>query len=294
MYFNKILVPIDFSENSNVAVNYATELALNFHADLTLYHAIVMFQYDFSDEKKVDQYESILKNHAQEVRNNLSKSGKDISDLGITVDTVVERNISAADAILNFLDKNDFDLVVMGTRGKTGLKHLLQGSVAEKIVRLAPIPTLTVHDQYKAFKLEHLLVPIDFSEASTRALKHAYELQQKLKTVKITCLHVVEKMVYPAYYAGGIDSIFELDSDLRERIIHNMKELAQKTGIRENIDYAVAEGIAHQEIVSFARKADIDLIAISTRGLTGFEYALIGSTAEKVVRLASVPVLTFK
>jgi nucleotide-binding universal stress UspA family protein len=293
MLFKNILVPIDFSHNSEIVIKYASELALQYRARLTLYHAIVMFQYDFNDKERVDQYEELLITHAREVKKHLRKSSNDISGLGITVDTAIERGVSVAGTLLDYIEKNSFDLVVMGTHGKTGLKHLLQGSVAEKIVRLAPVPVLTVHEKYKDFKLDHVLVPIDFSDASNRTLEKVIEMQRE-SAFKITCLHVVEKQVYPAYYAGGINSVFELDSGLKERVIHNLNKVAGKYAIEDKAEFAVLEGMPHHEIVEFARKNEVDLIAISTRGLTGFEYALIGSTTEKVVRLASVPVLTFK
>ena len=293
MQIKKILVPVDFSENSDMALSYATQFAATIKASLTLYHSIVMFQYDFNDKNRLEQYEEMLVDHSKSVKQNMKASSNGISSQGLEVHTAVDRGVSAADCILKYLDDHNFDLIIMGTHGKTGLKHLMQGSVAEKIVRLSPIPVLTVHDRYEDFSLNQVLIPIDFSESSHRSLRYTLEMQ-KIYNFNITCLHVVEKQVFPSYYAAGSNTMFDVDNELKERVLDNLRSMIEKSGGSDRIDIAVEEGMAYQAIVDYARKHKMDLIAISTRGLTGIEHVLMGSTTEKVVRLASVPVITFK
>lgn len=293
MAIKKILVPLDFSTNSEIALDYAIQFAEKFNASITLFHAIVIFQYDFNDDEKLSSYEEIIKSHSATIQDNLNDNKAGISARGIEVHTTAERGISATDIILNYIEKNDYDLVIMGTLGKTGLKHLLQGSTAEKVVRLSPSPVLTVHADYDHFALDHILVPVDFSDSSQKAIKHAVDLQNS-SNARITCLHIVERQVHPAYYAGGSNSVFKFDADMKTRVLDNLKIFAEKAGGISNIDFTILEGISYQEIVNFARQNNVDLIVIATRGLTGLEYMLMGSTTEKVVRLTNIPVITFK
>ena len=78
-----------------------------------------------------------------------------------------ERGIAPAPVILDYAEKNEIDLIVMGTHGRRGLKHLLLGSVAEEVVRLSASPVLTIHEQKEPIPftstMERILVPVDFS-----------------------------------------------------------------------------------------------------------------------------------
>lgn len=293
MLVKNILVPLDFSDNSDRALEYAVQFAKLAGAKITLLHAVVMYQYDFNDDSKIANYEEMLNSHSVTVRGNLEGSKKDISAQGLAVETVIERGVSAVDIILKHLEANVYDLLIMGTQGRTGLKHLLQGSTAEKIVRYSPVPVLTIHNTQEGFSLEHILIPIDFSESSHKAIAHAIDLQGN-SSAKITFLHVVETPVYPAYYAAGAGSVFDVDDDLKNRVIENMKKFAEDVGIENSVSFEVSEGLSHQVIVDYARSHDVDLIVIATRGLTGLEHMLMGSTTEKVVRLTNLPVITFK
>lgn len=294
MQFRKILVPVDFSEFSDKAVEYALELALKFAADITLLHAIVLFQDDVDEEQRLQEYESLIERREKKIKNQMIKNSQTVSDRGVAVDSVILRGISAADVILDYLDDHPCDLVVMGTHGRTGLKHLLQGSVAEKVVRLAPVPVLTVHRSVKKFRINRLLVPIDFSAYCKEATDFAVFFAQNFGS-EIHFLHVIEQEIHPSFYASGVDSIFEIDPGLKERVIKNMKEFLddQLPGdLRKK--FIVLEGKAHKEIVQYAKEKHMNLIVIATHGLTGLDYILLGSTTEKVVRWATCPVLTVK
>ncbi len=294
MTFQQILVPVDFSPFSDKAVEYAIELARQFSARITLLHAIVLFQDDVNEEERLQQYHQLITQRESSARKHIEGNRQSVHQQGIHVTTEIIRGISASDVILEYLHNHSHDLVVMGTHGHTGLKHLLLGSVAEKVVRFSPVPVLTVHRSTQKFQIRKILVPIDFSSYSREAADYAFLFARKFGAT-IEFIHVIEQEIHPAFYASGVDSIFEIDPSLKERVIENLQEFIEDLKIEGiSTHFLVREGKAHKEIVEYARENDVDLITIATHGLTGLDYILLGSTTEKVVRWSSCPVLTVK
>ena len=294
MNLKNILVPIDFSDFSDKALEYALQLAENFESSLTILHAIVLFQDDVGEEERVQEYENWIKRREQKIHSQMKKNLHKAKVKNIKVKSVILRGINAADAILDYLDNHPFDLIVMGTHGRTGLKHFLLGSISEKVVRLSPIPVLTIHRSLTEFKLTKILVPIDFSIPSKDAADEAIVFSSFYEAV-LEFIHVIEQDIHPSFYASGIESIFEIDKGLQKRVLENLQEfLADQLPPHIQTNYLVREGKAHREIVDYAKENEIDLIVIATQGLTGLDYALLGSTTEKVVRWATCPVLTVK
>lgn len=294
MELENILVPIDFSDFSKIALNFAVEIAERFNARLTVLHAVVLFQDDVDEEEKMQEYQQWLKAREKRIDDQMKMNTKSAGEHGIEVDSKIIRGISPGDVILDFINENNYDLIVMGTHGRTGLRHLFQGSVAEKVVRHSPAPVLTVHRSVKNYRLEKILVPIDFSVYSKKAADYGIILADNL-SAQIDFIHIIEHDIHPSFYSAGIESIFEVDKDLKQRVIQNMKEFLEDQFPEDlAVNFIVKEGIPHKEIVEYAKDSSADLIVISTHGLTGLEYILLGSTTEKVVRWANCPVLTVK
>jgi nucleotide-binding universal stress UspA family protein len=294
MKFQNILVPIDFSEFSSNVLNYAIGLAEKFHSNLILLHAVVLFEDDVNEEQRLQEYEEWVRKREKNINAHMKKNELRVNQKGISVDSVILRSISAADAILEYLNDHSCDLIIMGTHGRTGLKHIFLGSVAEKIVRLSPIPVLSVHRSVQDFRIENIIAPIDFSIYSKNAADYAISIAENFKA-QVNFIHVIEKEIHPSFYASGVESIFQIDTGLQDRVIQNMQGFLEEQ-LNSDIKprFMVKEGRAHREIVEYAKEEKADLIVISTHGLTGLEYLLLGSTTEKVVRWASCPVLTLK
>lgn len=294
MELNKILVPVDFSENSTRAVEWALLLAEYFEADITMIHVILFYQEDVGESERMETFEKLVREKEKRIQQQLNKQSREVSKRDINIQSVVLRGISPADTLMEFISEMNFDLVVMGTHGKTGIRHFVQGSVAEKIVRNAPIPVLTVHRSVEKNAINRILVPIDFSAYSTRSLEWASAIAEKYQA-KLVILHVIEREVYPSFYTPDVETSTSADQNLGELARNHLEEF-----VRELVDdslieqYVVKEGPAHKEIVDFVKENDMDLLVIATHGLTGLEYLLLGSTAEKVIRWATCPVLTVK
>ena len=140
MKLNRILVPTDFSETATLAVRQAVVLAHIYQAELTVLHARLM--YDDDSSRLPEAIERLKQEEARlsdKIRHSLTHA-----DASIPIRHEIIRGYSAPSAILGYVNQNDFDLIVIGTHGRSGIEQLLLGSVAEKVVRRAKCPVLTI------------------------------------------------------------------------------------------------------------------------------------------------------
>ena len=134
-----ILVPIDFSPDAERALEHAITLARQFQARLTLLHVIHI---PVTTEVNLSSYYVEMETSAQQ---GMMTYQKRVEDAGLVVDVIVMRGTPFRD-IVDLATNKRVDLIVMGTHGRTGLQHLLLGSVAERVVRLAPCPVLVTRE----------------------------------------------------------------------------------------------------------------------------------------------------
>jgi nucleotide-binding universal stress UspA family protein len=151
----RILVPVDFSPPSDHAVRYAAALAGQVGASVELLHAVEEFNYAFS-EVYVPNIPDMMQEMINTSSERLASMKSGMFPHGADVEFAVFVGQPAA-TIVEHAKAGRFDLIVMGTHGRTGLSHLFMGSVAERVVRLSPCPVLTVRgattaaaDQMKA------------------------------------------------------------------------------------------------------------------------------------------------
>lgn len=290
MKLRNILVPTDFSKFSDKAVEIALFLAEKYDANITLLHTVLLFQEDVNDEAAMAAYAAAVKAREAEIQKQLDRHAEHAGARGVTIESKLLRDFSAADAILGYIAENNPDLVVMGTHGYSGLKKWIYGSVAEKVVRLSPVPVLTTHYFDSPFQIRKILVPVDFSDYSQKAVAYARELAADLGAQTVF-LHAIFQELHPAYFAIGAESLEPINHEVQQRSTRRLQEFV---GDFPEASYVVTEGAAYQAIVDYARDHHIDLIVMATRGLTGLDHMLIGSTTERVVRLSEIPVLTIE
>jgi len=140
--------------------------------------------------------------------------------------------------------------------------------------------------------LEHLLVPVDFGESSQGALEMAIQLAQQLKA-RVTLVHVYE---IPSYVYGGMTyATADLFAPIEEGARIHLDGLVAKVKERvPDVRGVLRRGNAAPEILAVAEQVKPDLLVMGTHGRTGMTRMLLGSVAEKIVRLAPVPVLTVR
>ena len=291
----RILVPIDFSERSLEAVKNAIALAKRFGADLHLAH---IYEPDLPITMVVAMPLVLPPVQvAQGVRRHLKDVAKKFG-LDLRPENYHAIPGRPAAEICNLARWHAVDLIVVSTRGNTGLKHLVLGSIAERIVRYSPCPVLVVHPQKpngkataRGVTFGKILVPIDFSECSLKGLEYAKGLARKFGS-KLVLLNSVTFQYYIAsdeYARYDLPLLMEQSEKASRR---QMRELIQNTdwkGIEVHTSLQI--GHAGQQICVRAAEDDVDLIVTSTHGTTGFKHILVGSTAEYVARHAGCPVL---
>jgi nucleotide-binding universal stress UspA family protein len=290
-----VLVPIDFSERSLEPLEYARALTKQFGADLHLVH---VYEPDYPLTSVMGMPLALPPVHvAQGVRRHL----KDVAKrFGVELRPGNTHAIEGRpfEEICRLARERKIDLVIVSTRGNTGVKHLLLGSTAERIVRYSPCPVLVVHPRGRNEKpatpdltFGKILVPIDFSNCSLKGLEYAKALAKQFGS-KLVLLNSVTFQYYitsDEYARYDLPLLMEQEEKASRR---QMRDLIEKTDW-EGIQLRPSLQIGHAGQQTCARAAGhhADLIVTSTHGTTGFKHILVGSTAEYVVRHATCPVL---
>lgn len=294
MEFQQILFPTDFSEASEQGLRHALEIAKRFDARITILHVRTLFaddpnqpEYQLLDQGK---YEAHVEQQLALLREEADPSDR--------VDTVVERNLSAASCILEYIEGHDVDMVVMGTHGRSAFSRFFLGSVAEKVVRHARCPVMTVGQGKSGYRnhpnYQKILTAFDFSEISKDAVCRGRDFAAAYGA-EMEVLYVVEQVIPPP-----LDKIWQASvrGDLPDVISSARESLKKSLGpdldqVKLEVKVGDADGKAEGEIVAYARDMEFDLVIMGTHGLSGVNHALLGSTTERVVRTAPCPVLTF-
>jgi nucleotide-binding universal stress UspA family protein len=287
-----ILAATDFSDTADRAEALARSLALRFEAALHLLHVIVLHEDTHLEGEHREQFEQLVAEGDAARRKALESSGEDPAGLRIVPHLV--RGLAPDEVITETASNINSDLIIMGTHGRRGLRHLLLGSVAEKVVRTATAPVLTVRGDavINPDGISRILVPHDFSESSAAVMSSAGVWARAL-SAEITLLHVVEPIVYPEFYSVDV-----LSDDVMGRLSSRSEEALQTAaaetlkGVSATIEVEV--GKAADTITSFANPERFDLVIMGTRGLSAIENLLLGSVAESVLRRCQVPLLTMQ
>lgn len=291
LQIHNVLLPVDFSAPSLRALEFALPLIKHFGADLHLVHVFAT-DHPFSGlvgMPFVLPELEISRSIQEQLREVAQKYSIDLRPENLHV--VKGR---AFEEICRLGRDTGIDLIVIATRGNTGLKHLALGSTAERVVRYSSCPVLVTHGAKAAGgvpSFHKILAPVDFSECSMQGLVYAKAFAKHFKS-KITLLNSVH---FPYYVASDEYARYDLPRLMQHAEIFardQMRDLLKKTDWNGlEVKTSLPTGHPGQQICEHARDSDVDLIVISTHGSTGLTHLLLGSVAEYVVRHAPCPVL---
>ncbi len=293
----QVLYPTDFSEPAAYALPLAARIAEGYGAELHALHALILHAADAVEADRLfprmeDALEELDTWAARRMSSHLGDHELD----HLVVHEARERGISAAPVILEYAEAHDIDVIVMGTHGRRGLRHLLMGSVAEEVVRHAPCPVITVRSDSGGGEGKwpgHIVAPLDFSEASETGLAYARELAAS--GAKLDLLHVIEPVSVPDPYLTGAAG-FAFDADAaRDSVRHALEERALAlVGSDLEWEIHIELGRASSRIAEFAAERGADLVVMASHGRTGVDRVLLGSVASGVIRRAEMPVMIVK
>jgi len=300
MDVTRILCPLDFSNASIHALEQAARLARWYGAGLTVLHVrpTVVPHPDISPEGHMAPW---LVTELETLRHRVTAACADTVGAGVPVDALA----SAGDPvheILSHADRLGTDLIVLGTHGLSGFRHLVLGSVTEKVLRRAACPVLTVPPRASAARSQftRILCAVDFSDCSQQAVTFAATLARQ-SAATLSLLHVIE---WPWHESAIPETVgvtvaqAQAMADYRRYLETGAAERLAAIGAAampdRQVSTSVSFGRPYVELLDAARRTGADLIVLGVRGRGPVDLGFFGSTANHVVRSATCPVLTVR
>ncbi|UCS91551.1 universal stress protein [Echinicola marina] len=277
-----ILVPFDFSEEAENAFAFAKELATITQAHLKLLHVIeIPTAQNFNTMGEVglggDDINNIFVIELVEKRKKQIKAiEEENKDKAYTFSTkIIFGNPYAG--ISNEVAEIKAELIVMGSKGSSGLEELLIGSNTEKVVRHASCPVITIKGEISPNDIKSIIFASDFTEENEAVIPHLKKIQANVNAQ----LHLV-KINTPNSFESSRESLKKINSFINKHQLDDVKIEIYNSDSEED------------GIIQYAEDNNIDMIAMATHGRTGFMHLLSGSIAEDVVNHSKRPVWTMK
>lgn len=274
----KILVPVDFSTPSENALKVASELAQKNKAEVHVLHVIELAeslfgaeQFNVNDEQIIFFMKLAQKRFETFLQKEYLK--------GITVKSFVEPG-SAAIAIRETVEKNDIDIIVMGSNGVSGIEEIVIGSNTEKVVRHSEVPVLVVKNEMKSIAINNIVFASNFEIENLDAYKKAKQFAVSFDAK----MH----MLYVNLPGNQFSSTPEIHEQMRV-FLNKVEMPLNKDHVEIFNDYTIQEGV-----INGSEKLKADLIIIPTHGRKGISHFFNGSIGEDVVNHSDLPVLTLK
>ena len=285
--FRQILCPVDYSDCSRHGLDHALGMADTFGGTVTALHVVPVAPYADPVAGAVTGFPM------EDLKAATIALEKFVANVaGSAPVTCMLRHGSVARTILVEAETLPADLIVVGTHGRSGFEHLMLGSVAERVLRKAACPVLTVPRRTPGVPVSapityrRILCATDFSAAAVRAMGYAESLALQMGA-ELTILHSIEP----------ISSLEPLPSEIgmalraaRTAMLTKLGELAPP-GIK--LTKVVTEGKPYREILTRAEQSACDLIVIGAHGAFTDRFHL-GSTTNHLVRQAPCPVLSLR
>jgi nucleotide-binding universal stress UspA family protein len=297
----RILAPIDFSDGSVPAFGYAAALARWYGSRVTALHVVVTRP---AVNIVPSPYPTVfapvaLEGIRADVMSHLDDLIGQVDVRDVAIDKAVEDAPDVPSEILARAGMLPADLIVMGTHGRGGFDHLVLGSVAEKVLRKARCPVLTVPKkahaapEHQAIQFRRILCAVDFSAVSLAALEFAMSLAEEADG-RLTLLHVVEVPhgLRDSPWSFDVDAArARLESDCARRLQELVPDAVHAFC---TVETAIVEGRSAPEILRVAGERASDLIVMGVHGRGALDRLFFGSNTHAVIRQAPCPVLTVR
>ena len=274
----KIIVPVDFSEHSNYALQAAAQLAKKYDAEILALHMLEISETILTKGETALQDETVFFIKLAEKKFNEFLE-QDFLE-GISVTPIV-KHFKVFSEVNDVAKEQNADMIVMGSHGSSGLKEIFVGSNTEKVVRHADIPVLVIKNQPTTLSFDNVVFASDFTEKSVTPYLNATQLFKSLGSK----LH----LLYVNTPGDNFKSSQEIEQTVADFLNKADGDLSQLDTVKYVADYTVEKGV-----LNFANVSGADAIAVATHGRTGFTHFLSGSISEDIANHANLPVITFK
>jgi nucleotide-binding universal stress UspA family protein len=279
-----VLVPLDGSDLAEQALGYALPIAKRHNATLHLVF-VIRKDADASEDDDARQYLSTI---AQQI----GYEAKPHVRFGTPADEIIETGDALEDP-----------LIVMTTHGRTGIGRWIYGSVADKVVHASSAPVLLLRSgagKLTGESIQRIMAPVDGSAYSEAALNFA----KSMSTIFEAELHIVRvaetaslysSLGYETYAPGAgqpMSDVVEYMVNETHKYISTVTRELKEQGY--NVQGAVLEGFAGEELIGYERKIEPQLVVMATRGRSGFDRFIFGSVAERILKSGQTPVLMVK
>lgn len=269
-----IIVPIDFSEQSEYALKAAASLSKKHGSEILALHMLELNEAMISSSEGFhpEQTVFLLKMAEKRITEFLNKPY--LVDVKVTP---IIKHFKVFSEVNDIAEKHKADLIIMGSHGSDGLKEIFVGSNAEKVVRNSNIPVLVIKDELEDFKVDSFVFACAFKEESLPAFYKAQEFASKLSA----SLNLV--------YINTPGDNFLSNQDAYENINSFMQKANAGKEVTIYNDYSVERGV-----LNYSESIHADIIGIPTHGRKGLSHFFMGSIGEDITNHSTIPVMTFK
>ena len=273
-----ILVPTDLSREADHAIDVAIVMARQMKANIELVH-ILPSLYDKAYADTAALPEEGRKAFEEEVALARLEIVNLVQHYQVE-DVAMKGSVKIGSIFQDIADnivKLEADLIVLGTKGDSGLHEFFIGSNAEKVVRRALCPVITVRKKVKDFKLKQVVFATDFTKNADPFI-HTLQQWQKASAFTFHLLYVNTPLH------------FQTTGQIKARMHTFLKKHREEDFTIQMVDdYSELEGIN-----AYAQEVEADIIAMLTHGREGVDHVLEGSLAERLVNQASIPIITYR
>jgi len=270
-----IIVPIDFSEQSENALKVAANLSKKHGSEIIALHMLELNEAMISSSEGFHPEQTVFLIKMAEKRINEFLNKPYLQ--GVKKVIPIIKHFKVFSEVNDVAEKHGADMIIMGSHGSDGLKEIFVGSNAEKVVRNSEIPVLVIKDEMEDFKAENFVFACAFKDESLVAYKKAKEFADKLSAK----LHLV--------YINTPGDNFLSTQDAYEKVNKYLQKAGSGKEVNVYNDYSVEKGV-----LNFSESIHADVIGIPTHGRKGLSHFFMGSIGEDITNHSKIPVITFK
>lgn len=276
---NRILVPTDLSDIANFGLDTAIGLAKKIDAQIFLLNAITpIYGSNFSamgiaNASTVSEETRYVMELHKRNEARLAKIAKEKSTHGVLITTSVQVK-GMQEAIHDFIDEHNIDLVVMGTSGESTFTEYFIGNHTEQVIRISKCPVLAVKQSRPDLEINNVVLATDLNPEAYEGVTHIKKFSSYFSP-SVHVLHVMKDQ-----------------EDSEAEVISKLESFAHRHHFSNYSLHAVYADNEREGILTFAKEKGADLIAVITHGRTGLANLIFGSISESLVKEANIPVLT--